>query len=55
MKLWFNDRFLYLVLVCLLIVGLIIIITGFDIYGGVIIVGSVLVIVFKLFEKYIRR
>jgi len=55
MKLWFDNRFWYLVLGCLFLLGLVFIVTGFDIYNGVIIVGVVLIIAFKLFEKFIKR
>jgi cell division protein FtsW (lipid II flippase) len=56
MKLWYDNRFLGILLWCLLFLfGLVIIANGFDVYNGIIIVGVVLIIAFKLFEKYIKR
>jgi len=56
MKLWHDNRFWgFLFFVCLFLFGLVMIVIGFDVYGGVIIVGFVLFLVFELFKKYIKR
>ncbi len=55
MKLWYDSRLWYLVLACLFLFGLVNIIIGLDVYFGVITVGIVFVVAFKLIEKYIKR
>jgi len=55
MKLSDDNRFWYLVLASLFLFGIISIVIGFDIYNGIIIVGFVLIVTIKLFEKYIKE